>query len=72
MTIQKRQQIFEILTPFIAKQWVFVWNDQSNPTTIHFDNLDLIRGFRLQDPEGLLYSNQILSTLFAAFPDSNL
>ena len=69
-TRQQRQQILAVLKPFIHRQWVTAWEDQHPLVTSYPDDPNQIRGFRLQDPEGFLYSNQILSTLFATLTDS--
>ncbi|MEB3161457.1 MAG: radical SAM family heme chaperone HemW [Synechocystis sp.] len=66
---QQRQQILAVIKPFIQKQWVTAWDDRPNKPTAQPADPEHSQGFRLSDPEGFLYSNQILSTLFAALTD---
>ncbi|MFM1842918.1 MAG: hypothetical protein RLZZ490_1656, partial [Cyanobacteriota bacterium] len=68
-TAQQRQQILAVLQPFMQRQWVMAWDDQHNNLTTQRVDPEQIQGFRLQDPEGFLYSNQILSALFATLTD---
>jgi oxygen-independent coproporphyrinogen-3 oxidase len=66
---QQRQQIATVLQLFVQKQWLAVWDNQHNLVTAPKDMPEAIAGFCLKDPDGFLYSNQILSTLFAALTD---
>lgn len=66
---QQRQQILHTLHPFSQNQWVMAWDDGDRPLPASQWESDTVQGFRLSDPEGLLYSNQILSALFAALTD---
>lgn len=68
-TPQQRQQILTVLIPFRQRQWVAAWDQQQTLLSPQRNEVNNIHGFRLQDPEGFLYSNQILSALFAALTD---
>ncbi|MGA1623417.1 MAG: coproporphyrinogen III oxidase, partial [Synechocystis sp.] len=57
------------LIPFRQRQWVAAWDQQQTLVSPQRNEVNDIHGFRLQDPEGFLYSNQILSALFAALTD---
>lgn len=55
---QISQKILDILAPFIKQSWIEL---PPNSSLIHLENIDRIS---LSDPEGFLFSNTILSTLF--------
>lgn len=66
----KKVKILDILKPFVERNWVSIYDFQHrNLDSINLDS-GLVQGFYLSDPEGMLYSNQILSSLFAALEDN--
>jgi oxygen-independent coproporphyrinogen-3 oxidase len=71
VTVEQKRQILNCLEPFQQKSWVSMWDAQQNSITPANHDPDAVQGFCLQDPEGLLYSNQILSTLFATLTDED-
>ncbi len=71
VTVEQKRQIWDCLQPFRQQQWVSVWEQQNNQLSVKPNDPHTVHGFGLQDPEGLLYSNQILSTLFATLTEED-
>jgi oxygen-independent coproporphyrinogen-3 oxidase len=69
VTVEQKCQILDCLEPFRQQQWVQIWDQYNNQLSVKACDPNTVNGFCLQDPEGLLYSNQILSTLFATLTE---
>lgn len=66
----EKRKILDILKPFVKRHWVSIYDFQHRNLDLTNLDINFVKGFYLLDPEGILYSNQILSSLFAALEDN--
>ncbi len=72
ITTRQKTTILNTIAAYIDQQWAIAWDNQQRILTAEQLTPEQVQGFRLSDPDGLLYSNQILSDLFAALsPESD-
>jgi oxygen-independent coproporphyrinogen-3 oxidase len=72
------QQLLLVLEPYVAKGWV-IFRDPTQELPASIDRLETLglarlehRSIALSDPEGFLFSNQVLADLFEQFDLSSL
>ena len=65
LTTAQKQQLLSVLSPHLQSGRVEVWGQERQLLTTGQLTPAAVKGFRLSDPDGFLYSNQVLSDLFA-------